>query len=137
MKSFFDASALAKRYIEEHGSAAADEVCMATDRLGLSVICELEIVSALNRRLREKNLSREQYLLAKQRLCADIRDADMVAVTNEVVGMATVVLESVPVRAMDAIHIASARVWGADLFVSADKAQAKSAEWFGLKTRLV
>ncbi|MBU4212078.1 MAG: type II toxin-antitoxin system VapC family toxin, partial [Verrucomicrobia bacterium] len=68
MKAFFDSSAFAKRYIEEPGSAVADEICMTIDQLGLSVICLPEIISALNRRLREKTIAREQYGLTKQRL---------------------------------------------------------------------
>ena len=137
MKAFFDSSAFAKRYIEEPGSVLADHICMSATRLGLSVICLPEIISALNRRLRERHLAREHYLLAKQRLADDVRDADIVHVTEEVVGMALVVLETLPLRAMGAIHIASAHVWGAELFVSADKPQAKGAERFGLKTTLV
>lgn len=38
---------------------------------------------------------------------------------------------------MDALHLASARVWGADLFVSADKARVKGAELFRVKAKLI
>lgn len=95
MKAFFDSSAFAKRYIEENGSAVADEICMATDRLGLSVICLPEIISALNRRLREKAITREQYAQAKQLLSEDVRDADIIDITPEVIGQ-SIVRESAP-----------------------------------------
>lgn len=137
MRVFFDSSAFAKRYIEEHGSAVADEICMAASHLGLSVICLPEIVSALNRRLREKNLTREQYALAKQRLIEDIRDADIVNMAPEVISQSMVMLETLPLRAMDALYLASARAWGAELFVSADRLQVKGAERFQLKAKLI
>jgi len=137
VKAFFDSSAFAKRYIEEDGSAVADEICMVADHLGLSVICLPEIVSALNRRLREKTITREQYAQAKQRLSEDVRDADIIDITPEVIGQSIVLLERLPLRAMDALHLASARVWGADLFVSADKAQVRGAERFQVKAKLI
>ncbi len=137
MRVFFDSSAFAKRYIEETGSAVADEICMAADHLGLSVICLPEIISALNRRLREKILAREQYALAKQRLSEDIRDADIINITPEVISQTMVMLETLPLRTMDALHLASAHVWGAELFVSADRLQVKGAERFKLKTKLI
>jgi len=137
MKAFFDSSAFVKRYIEEPGSAVADEICMAIDQLGLSVICLPEIISALNRRLRENAITREQYRLTKQRLADDIRDADIIQLTPEVVTHAILTLETLPLRAMDALHIACACVWGTELFVSADKLQAKGAERLGLKAKLI
>ena len=137
MKAFFDSSAFAKRYVEEEGSAVVDEICMAADHLGLSVICLPEIISALNRRLRERHVTREQYALAKQRLVEDIRDADIINMAPEVISQSLVMLETVPLRAMDALHLASARVWGAELFVSADRLQVKGAERFQLKAKLI
>ncbi len=137
MKAFFDSSAFAKRYIEEPGSAVADEICMAIDHLGLSVICLPEIISALNRRLREKTIAREQYSLTKQRLFEDIRDADIINLTPEVVTQAIMMLEVLPLRAMDALHLACACVWGAEIFVSADKLQVKGAKRFRLKAKLI
>lgn len=44
------------------------------------------------------------------------------------------VLEESPVRAMDALHIAYALEWGAELFVSADLRQLREAETAGLTT---
>jgi len=56
MKTFFDSSAFAKRVIEEEGSNEVDRICRNTSTLGLSIICIPEIISALNRRVREKKV---------------------------------------------------------------------------------
>lgn len=137
MNAFFDSSAWAKRYIEEQGSEAVDDLCRATDRLALSVICVPEIVSALNRRMREKTVSKADYLAIKSRLLDDVRDAEIVNITDEVVAQSLLILEQHPVRAMDALHLAGALAWRADLFVTADKAQAQAAQRQGLKSRLI
>lgn len=137
MRTFFDSSAFAKRYVEEPGSEAVDALCMGATELALSVVCIPEILSALNRRVRERSLSARQYEAAKKSLSQDLRDAVIVDLTPEVVSTCTAVLEASPVRAMDALHIACAIQWGAELFVSADERQIAAAKKAGLRTRLV
>ena len=137
MKTLFDSSAFAKRYVEENGSAEVDVVCGATTELALSVLCVPEIISALNRRLREKNLSRQDYLAAKSRLSADVADAVVIQLTSAVVARAIFILETNPLRAMDALHVACALEWGAELFVSSDERQLKAARKSGLAVRAI
>jgi predicted nucleic acid-binding protein len=137
MKTYLDSSAFAKRFVDEAGSDRVEDVCTQASALGLSVICVPEVISALNRRKRERSLTTDQYAEAKQRLLDDVRDADIINLAVPVVGSAIAVLESSPVRAMDALHIASALEWGAQLFVSSDKNQLKAARRSGLKTHQV
>ena len=137
MKTFFDSSAFSKRYIEEPGSQDVDSLCQKAGEVGLSVLCVPEIVSALNRRVREGLLTREEYAEAKQYFSEDIRDAVIVNLVGEVVSACTKILETSPVRAADALHIACALEWEAELFVSADKAQISAAKRAGLRTRFI
>lgn len=137
MKTFFDSSAFAKRYVEEPGSEAVDALCMAATELALSVVCIPEILSALNRRLRERNLTARQYETVKNSLFQDIRDAAIVNLAPDVISACTTILEAGPVRAMDALHVACAIRWEAELFVSADQRQISAAKKAGLRTRLV
>ncbi len=137
MKTFFDSSAFAKRYIEEPGSGAVDALCAQATDLALSVVCIPEIISALNRRLRERSLSRVQYQKAKDSLFEDIRDAAIVNLTSDVVSTCTAALEASAVRAMDALHVACAVHWSAELFVSADRRQVSAARKAGLQTKFV
>jgi hypothetical protein len=135
MKAYLDSSAFAKRFIEERGSDEVESICAGASELGLSVLCVPEIVSALGRRLREHALTQAQYGEAKRRLLQDVRDADIIALTPSVIGSAIMVIEASPVRAMDALHIACAIEWGAELFASSDKHQLSAAKRAGLKTR--
>ena len=137
MKTLFDSSAFAKRYIEETGSQAVDDICQTTTSLALSVLCVPEIISALNRLLREKRLSRRDYLMAKSRLSADVADAAVIELTPEVVSRSILLLEANTLRTMDAIHVACALEWGAEQFVSADQRQVKAALKSGLKTTFI
>ena len=137
MKTFLDSSAFAKRFVDEDGSDKVEDTCTQASELGLSVICVPEIISALNRRRRERSLTAAQYDKAKQQLLDDVRDADIINLAVPVVGSAIGVLETSPVRAMDALHIACALEWGAELFVSSDKKQLSAARRAGLKTHAV
>ena len=137
MKACLDSSAFAKRFIEERGSDAVDAVCTQASELGLSVLCVPEVVSALNRRLRERLLTQRQYRQAKQHLLDDVRDADIIQLTPSVVASAIQILEAGPVRAMDALHIACALEWGADVFVSADTRQMAAATRVGLRAKQI
>ncbi|GMT47179.1 MAG: hypothetical protein IEMM0007_0745 [bacterium] len=137
MKTFFDSSAFAKRYVEEEGSQIVDDICRETTELSLSVICVPEILSALNRRIREKRLSQRDYARIKQHFSDDVRDAVIINLIPEVIATSTKLLEASPLRAMDALHVACAIVWRADLFVSSDKQQVAAAGKAGLKIKYV
>jgi predicted nucleic acid-binding protein len=86
---FLDSSALAKRYVEETGSAAVDDLCVQATELAVSVICVPEIISALNRRLRERRLTHEEYVAAKQFLSADVRDIVVINLVPAVISSST------------------------------------------------
>ena len=137
MKTYLDSSAFAKRFVDEAGSDKVEDACALASELGLSVICVPEIASALNRRRRERSLTKDQYVEAKRCLIDDVRDASIINLTVPVIGSAIAVLEASPIRAMDALHIACALEWGAQLFVSSDKKQLTAAKRAGLTTRKV
>lgn len=137
MKLFLDSSAFAKRFIDEPGSQQVEDLCSQATELCLSVICIPEIISALNRRLREKNLTRQEYTQAKQRLSQDVRDVVIINLTPEVIHTSIVVLETNPVRTMDALHIACAIEGHADWFASSDHQQITAARSSGLRTKQI
>lgn len=137
MRTFFDSSAFAKRYVDEHGSQHVDNLCAKSTMIAVGVICIPEIVSALNRRLREKSLSHQDYAAVKQRLAEDVQDVVVVNLTQPVISASIIILEANPIRAMDALHVACAIAWKAELFVSGDKQQLSAAKKAGLHTELV
>jgi uncharacterized protein len=137
VRTFLDSSAFAKRYIDEAGSQAVDALCMAATELALSIVCIPEIISALNRRVRERTLNRRQYEEAKNHLLQDVEDALIINLTPPVISTATAVLETNPLRACDALHVACALEWQAEIFVSADRRQLTAARKAGLRTRFV
>jgi len=137
MRVFFDSSAFAKRYIFEPGSEIVDELCQATTFLSLSSISIPEVISALNRLLREKSISKKEYLQAKNSFLVDIEDVVIINITPEIISHTILLLEKNVLRTLDALHISCATAWKPDLFVSSDKRQINAAKKTGLKIKLV
>ncbi|MBN1997906.1 type II toxin-antitoxin system VapC family toxin [candidate division KSB1 bacterium] len=137
MKTFFDTSAFAKRFFEESGSENVEKICYNSTYLALSIVCLPEIISALNRRLRKKNINSFQYSMVKNRLLEEVADVTILNITPAVVKRSIVLLELNILRGVNSLHIACACEWGAELFVSGDKHQILAAEKAGLKVQIV
>ena len=137
MTVFLDTSAFVKRYIEESGSGRVLEIGHAADRMILSVICLPEIISTLNRLLRERKLTGSQYHELKHIILDDLEGIEICGLTPEVLLRTMNCLERYPLRAMDAIHLGCALAVEADLFVSADKRQTEAARREGLEVELL
>jgi predicted nucleic acid-binding protein len=137
MRVFFDTSAFVKRYVSEAGTDVVLEWCDRATEIGLSGIALPEIISAFCRLRREARITDTQYRQLKSLLLADIEDAAVCDLTPAVLGQAVSSLESSVLRGMDAIHIGSAVVLQADVFVSADARQREAATRAGLRVEAV
>ena len=111
---YFDASALAKRYVEEEHSTEVlrwlEESTPAVCRLS-----EVEIASALARRCREGALSRLERDRALAALREDLQAFHVVELSPEVVSTASELLLRHPLRAADAVQLGSALMLGGRL----------------------
>jgi predicted nucleic acid-binding protein len=137
MKIVLDSSAFAKRYIFEDGSETVEQLLQDASQLALCVILVPEIISGLNRRLREQVLSPYDYRHAKKQLLNDVHDAVLIQITPAVISRTVKLLENNVLRAMDALHVACALEWHAELFVSADKRQVEAAKNAGLHSKYI
>lgn len=137
MKLAVDSSALAKRYIQETGSDLLDDLLQDASRLGLCIILVPEIVSAFNRRIREKAFTQRDYKRARKQLLADVQDADVLQITPSVIARSVSLLETSVLRGMDSLHVACALEWKADLFITADRRQFNTAANSGLPCKYI
>ncbi len=133
MRVFFDSSALVKRYIRERGTDEVLARCDQATELAVATIAWPELVSAFRRLVREKRLEETRYKALKADLAADLADAVLCEISPQVVQRAITALETHPLRAMDALHVAAALVGTADIFVSADARQCAAAAALGLE----
>ena len=137
MKLCVDSSAFAKRYVLEDGSEIIERLLQGASQLALCTILVPEIISGLNRRLREQILSKNDYRKIKRQLMEDVHDAIVLQVTPAVISRSVRLLETNILRAMDALHVACAVEWQAELFATADRRQLKAAKNVGLLTEYI
>jgi predicted nucleic acid-binding protein len=107
---YLDSSALSKRYVEETGTPWLRGILTPTagNAIVIARITMVELHSALARRLREGSVEAQACLVALQafnRHCAT--EYKFVDLDPEVVGTARDLLDHHPLRAYDAVQLAS------------------------------
>jgi uncharacterized protein len=103
---YFDASALVKRYVREPGSVTVRRL-LALGGAATSRLTEVEVASALARRVREGAVSALERDRAVAALTVDVAAMLVVEVTPDLAVQARTLLERHPLRASDALQLAS------------------------------
>jgi predicted nucleic acid-binding protein len=137
--AYLDTSAAVKRYVSEPGSLRVRALLRRHDFLS-SAITPVEITSALCRRKQNGDLSEENFRTVLHRVQNDRRQWELVEVGTMVLTRAEEIIQgSVPVKALDAIHIASLVTFQAAAriripFITGDGKQRDAAGQMGLDT---
>ncbi|MBI1873590.1 MAG: type II toxin-antitoxin system VapC family toxin [Acidobacteria bacterium] len=138
--AYFDTSALIKRYIREPGRRQVLQL-LHRNNCVVSAVLPVEVRSALRRRVAERTLDERRVPAILRRFAADRAFWTFVEVSREVLASAEILSATHPLRALDAIHVASARLLASRLgsrgfsFVSADTRQTSAAAALGMATR--
>ena len=118
---FADTSVLVKRYIEESGSDAVDELLSRSDILIVSSVTKIELNSALSRRLKDKSLDEQSYETALGEFNNDFDFIEVVKFDLEAETMAIENIRKHNMKTLDAIQLSSVKLSKADMFATADK----------------
>lgn len=134
---YVDTSALIKRYITEPNSDEFEAFFMARVPIVVSRLTLVEIRSTLARRQRAGEISEDIAELAMNEVRIDLQDGllDVQPVADEQVAQALHLIERLsplPLRTLDALHLAIALDCGIDDFATADRQQAEAARALGL-----
>jgi predicted nucleic acid-binding protein len=134
--AYFDTSALIKRYVRERGSTRVVSLLRRHDLLS-SAITPVEVMSALSRR-RRRELSGEDFAATASRVQSERIRWELVEVGETVLNRAEEIVQgTVPMRALDAVHVASLIAFQAASsiqipFVTGDGRQRDAANYLGL-----
>jgi predicted nucleic acid-binding protein len=137
MKLLFDTSAIVKRYKVEQGHDAVARLFGDASAIVLAAHCKVEIASGFSREVHDGAIDAAQYGSAMAEVAEDFDDFEVLPITPEIEALAIAAMTSHRLRAMDALHIGTAQMAQVDLFVTADRQQAKAAQASGLKTELI
>lgn len=138
MRAYIDTSLLVKRYTPELGSNELDAfLCEAQPLLFVSELSRLELASALARKRRDGLLSTQTHDTVNRQA-----DADFFSGSIEVVRLETQVIQRAlelmrtltqPVATLDSVHLATALLDRATLFMTNDRQLARAALESGLQ----
>ncbi len=139
MRLYLDTSALVKLYVDEDGSSVVRKWVDDADVIATSIIAFVEARAAFARRHREKKIPWAAHAILVKDFEADWNRYLVVEATEALVRQAGKLTEKHPLRAYDAIHLASAKVLREKLaetvsFASWDARLARVARKEGLKT---
>ena len=136
--AYFDTSVLVKNYIQEPGSARVRKL-LGTYEFVSSAIAPIELHSAVRRRYRQGEITRQHYAAILARVKQDRDFWQLVEPVPQVLAKAEELVVAYNVRPLDAVHLASAvdiqDAIGIPLpFITADKRQLAAARECKLET---
>ena len=137
MKAYIDTSLLVKRYTPELGSRELDEfLCQTQPALFVSELSRVELASALARKNRDGLLDAQKLQAVHEQANADFLSGtiEVVRLESHVVQRAYELMRSLaqPVATLDSLHLATALLDNAALFMTNDRQLARAAVESGL-----
>lgn len=135
---FFDASAAAKRYFQGIGSERVNALWSGPEFFSSLVILPCELISALNRKRRERSLPRGAHHRVKEQIEEDMAKIHAVPINAEVIEVSLRLVDTHPLKALDALYLAAAlglklALKEPILFVAADRQLLQAARAEGLR----
>jgi predicted nucleic acid-binding protein len=125
---YVDSSALMKRYVDEHDSAAAEYLLGSDPVLVTSRLTEVEVRRNLARLLDGGDL-----MGARRQLAADLDAFALIGLDAATTNEAARIAEQTGCRSLDAVHLGSARRAGpSTTLLTFDLRQAQAARTLGL-----
>ena len=141
MTLYVDTSALAKWYVAESDSDAFDDFIRDQPGAHISRLTVIELKCALARRRRNREITPRIEAAAFSMFESHVRDGFLVvlAMNDAHFVSASHILASVrqiPLRTLDALHLAVARAYGADAIATADEVMVSAAKALNLHTHV-
>ncbi|MEW6120786.1 MAG: type II toxin-antitoxin system VapC family toxin [Pseudomonadota bacterium] len=138
MRVYLDTSALVKRYLPERNSEAFDAYFAELGPVHISRLTMLELRSTFARKRRQARLNPEQEMAAMNEVRTDIQngllsvapstDADFIEAFRLMDE-----LTALPLRTLDALHLATASGLGSGVIATADDVMRRAAQQLQLE----
>ena len=127
MTTYFDSSALVKRYLVEVDSAQAIALVNQHSPRVTSMITRIEVRRAIARIASAVDVS-----MTREQFNRDLAQFEVASIDTEICDRASAIAEATGVRTLDSIHLATALMFGCSNFVSFDRRQSTVAIELGM-----
>ncbi|MEO7762346.1 MAG: type II toxin-antitoxin system VapC family toxin [Casimicrobiaceae bacterium] len=141
MSLYLDTSALMKWYVAESDSDAFDDFLAQRPGARISRLTIVELRSALSRRRRNRDISAATERAALTLFDAHVRNGLLMVLAmqdshfssaREIIDL----LPRIPLRTLDALHLAVARAGSIEAIATADRVMASAARALSFKTHV-
>ena len=105
---YLDTSALIKRFVEETGSAEVEKLILEQAPASTATLAYVEVYSGLSRKRRDDELTGSQFDEIRAQFEDDWPSYVRVHLRDDVLHLARDLVRRHPLRALDAVHVASA-----------------------------
>lgn len=105
---YLDTSALVKRYVREKGSGRIEEMLLSADMVSTSKLAFPELLSALAKKRRYRDLTEKSFRTAVNRFEEDWRDFLIIDFHDDLFPIIRTLIAKHPLRGADAVHLSSA-----------------------------
>lgn len=142
-RAYFDTAYVVKCYINEPGGRQIREFARSCESVTSSALCIAEFACTIHRKLRERTLLPNGAMSVRQDFLDDLAAETWLLVPvserilRQVEALTRTLPSQLPLRALDAIHIASALEDGFHEIWTNDQRLLGAAAHFGLKGRQV
>lgn len=115
---YFDSALIAKFYLAEPGSDKVRQLAGSANRIVVSAIAVAEVSAAFHRKLRENAVARDSFAALNVQFQHDLRKGSwtLVPVSEIVLEQVLVLYDDLPdsifLRALDALHLVTAKTEG-------------------------
>lgn len=121
MRAFIDTSTLFKKYVDEEGADDFDQLLEKVAEIIVSPITWLEINAIIERRLREKTLTKEQALWLRKEIRRDFHFFSKILFNEDLERKSLEILQRYQLKTLDSLQLASGCLANPDIFVTSDK----------------
>jgi len=135
MKIYVDTSALLRRYFREKESEEVVRLLQEPHIRMISGLVFVELASVFRRALHGRRISPKEHQVLAEAARKDLKHFRLLPAGEELFRQAALVADLTGLKSLDAIHLASARMAGADLVLTFDTEMALAAKVVGLKVK--
>ena len=137
MKLFVDTSTLFKKYVDETGSGDFDKLFGVATEIIVSPVTRIEMHSAIAKYVREKWLSEQDAKKLSLEIKKDFIFYSRVFWNDNLEEKSVEIAQSLSLKTLDAVQLASGVLSKADLFVTSNKRLFDEANKVIRKTRFI
>ena len=138
---YFDSSSFIKLFTNESGSQEARRIARKS-RMLVNSITGVECVSALSRKKAVQEIQDSAFETIVELIRKGLEQVDQLGLNDDVLNRAEMVVIATPLRALDALHLASVLEFQSQtgirlLLVTSDRKQESAAKMQGIRTQLI